>query len=377
MTSAVLLKGSFLMDADDPEKRIADLEGELVERKSGAHEPPASPDAEPSSGRFLAFAAAGTSTRLVVFVFAMWAAMMFLFAAVHAVLPESYENATMPISIGIWVVVGCVLYFGFPDLVGRARDRHVVICVTGDAVTVNPKRGEVRSFGDARLGRWDFWGGMAAGTALHLQRDAQSFVIGGRDHRTVARTPRQAPPTDRVQAWMWAADFDALLTMIGPRYWPDARASQREVPTRCLLIPKSAYGFGSPLPKPSIAVEVGEETISVISLNDSASVVSARLNQVRAQPAQWIFREGERGSRFPRVALVLRIPGMEMLCIGCPVARGLSWGRVPRRSSDRFSWRVDALDWQEPPPYWVSAADWLTLVDTFGLTPKLEDRATR
>jgi hypothetical protein len=275
------------------------------------------------------------------------------------------------------VIGGCALYFGFPDLVGRARRRKVVICVTGDELTINPRRGKVLSFGDAQLGLWDFQGGMTAGTALHLRRDAQSFVLGGRDHRIAARTRGEAPPTDRVQAWMWAADFDALLAMIGPRYRWDARGPEPEVPTRCLLIPKSAYGFGSPIPNPSIAVDVGEDAISVIHLNSGASVVSARLDQVRTQPAHYIFREGERGSRFPRVALVLRIPDMQMLSVGCPVARGLGWGRVPRESSDRFSWRVDTLDWQEPPAYWVSAADWLALVETFGLTPKLEDRARR
>ncbi|WP_029114550.1 hypothetical protein [Mycobacterium sp. URHB0044] len=365
------------MDAGDSEKRIADLEYQLAERQRRADLPPAIPDVAPTSGRFLAFAATGSSARLVSFVLGMWAASMFLFVAVHAVVPDAYSDASAPIAISIWVIGGCVLFFGFPDLVGRARRRNVVILVTGNEMTVNPTRGKVLSFDDARLGAWDFPGGMTAGTALHLRRDAQSFVLGGRDHRIAARTRREAPPTSTVQAWMWAADFDALLAMIGPRYWPDARGPEPEVPTRCLLIPKSAWGFDSSLPNPSIAVDVGEDAISVIHLNNSAPAVSAPLNRVRAQPAHWIFREGEKGSRFPRVALVLRIPDMETLSIGCPVARGLGWGRVPRESSDRFAWRVNTLDWQEPPAYWVSATDWLTLVETFGLTPKLEDRARR
>ncbi|MBE1548558.1 hypothetical protein GGC64_002582 [Mycobacterium sp. OAS707] len=365
------------MDADDSEKRIADLEHQLADGRRGTDLPSASPDVAPTSARFLAFAAPAGSGRMVAFVFGMWAVSMLLPVAVHAVVPHTYANASLAISIGIWAVGGCVLYFGFPDLVGRAPRRNIVISVTGDQLTITPNRGKVLSFGDAQLGPWDFWSGMRAGTALHLWRDAQSFVLGGRDHRMAARTGREAPPTNSVQAWMWPEDFEALLAMIGPRYWPDARTPEPEVPTRCLLIPRSAYGFSASLPSPRIAVDVGRDAISVIHLNNSASVGSARLGQVRAQAAHWIFREGEKGSRFPRVALVLRIPDMEMLSIGCPVARGLGWGRVPRESSDRFAWRVGTLDWQEPPAYWVSAADWLTLVETFGLTSKLEDRARR
>ena len=44
---------------------------------------------------------------------------MFFFVAVHAVVPDTYSNAGIPISIGIWVIGGCALYFGFPDLVGE------------------------------------------------------------------------------------------------------------------------------------------------------------------------------------------------------------------------------------------------------------------
>jgi hypothetical protein len=51
------------MDADDSEKRIADLEYQLAERQRGTDLPSASPDAAPTSGRFLAFAAPAGSGR--------------------------------------------------------------------------------------------------------------------------------------------------------------------------------------------------------------------------------------------------------------------------------------------------------------------------
>jgi hypothetical protein len=134
----------LLVEQDDPEQRVADLEHQLAERQRGADLPPASPDAAPTLGRFLASAAPGSSKRGLAFTFGMLAALMLLFVAVHAMVPrDTYSTAGIPICIGIWVIGGCVLYFGFPDLVGRARRRKIVICVTGDELTVNPRRGKV------------------------------------------------------------------------------------------------------------------------------------------------------------------------------------------------------------------------------------------
>ena len=39
----------------------------------------------------------------------------------------------------------------------------------------------------------------------------------------------------------------------------------------------------------------------------------------------------------------------------------------------RFSWRGEVSRPNERPPYVVSAADWLTLAEKFGLTPYLEE----
>jgi hypothetical protein len=370
----------LLVDQDDPEKRLAGLEDQPAERQRVADRLPVRPGESAALGRFVASAAPMTSRRRVTFIFGMFAAFMLLCLVFNFVIPADTSSiAGIPIFlilVGIWVIGGSALYFGFPDLVGRAPRRNVVIGVTGDGLTVNRRRGEVVSFSDAQLGPWDFSvGGMKAGMALHLRRGAQSFVLGGRDHRIANRTRLGAPPTDRINAWMWAADFDELLALVAPRYGWDLRGSEAGEPTRCLLIPKSASGFGNPIPNPTLGVDLGNNALSVIHLNTSAPVVSASLDQVTATPAQYVFHQGERGSSFPRVALVLRIPGMQMLSIGCPAARGLWWGNVPRRGADRFSWRVEAMDWQEKPAYWVSATDWLTLVEKFGLTSQLQDRA--
>ncbi len=187
--------------------------------------------------------------RVVAFAFGMWAAYILL-GIISTAVPPRDQMPTWLMLIGIWAIGGCALYFGFPDLVGRARRRHVVICVTGEGLTVNRRRSEVLSSSDAPLGPWDFQvGGMTAGAALHLRRDAQSFVLGGRDHRIGSRTRLEAPPTDKINAWMWAADFAELRALIGPRHGWDIRGSEPGEPTRCLLVPKSAKGVRWPHPE--------------------------------------------------------------------------------------------------------------------------------
>jgi len=61
----------------------------------------------------------------------------------------------------------------------------------------------------------------------------------------------------------------------------------------------------------------------------------------------------------------LRFPGMQPLSVGCrDTVGGLE---------QRFSWPRDVRQRvNEPPDFEVSGADWLTLVEKFGLTPYLQ-----
>jgi hypothetical protein len=61
----------------------------------------------------------------------------------------------------------------------------------------------------------------------------------------------------------------------------------------------------------------------------------------------------------------VRVPGLDPLRIGC---------RDAIRMDSRFRWRADAPVDSGRAAYVVSGGDWLTLVDTFGLTPLLEKR---
>jgi hypothetical protein len=94
---------------------------------------------------------------------------------------------------------------------------------------------------------------------------------------------------------------------------------------------------------------------------------------VTATPADWTFSD-RISSTMP--VLVVRGPGVQPLSIGCLDGIGV---RGPRFSFNpkgqyRFLWRGEVPKEKEP-AYWVSGADWLTLVEKLGLTSQLEDKA--
>jgi len=164
----------------------------------------------------------------------------------------------------------------------------------------------------------------------------------------------------------------------------DARGPASAEPTRCLLFPnpylaeqmgsfafRKHMRFQQSLSQPSLAVDVETDTIRVIDLNSEAPSASASLAQVTATPATFqpdSVTSGD-GSTYDYPAitgLVVRLPGVEPLTIGCLDLVGLEF---------RFSWRVDAPRPNERPAYVVSGGDWLALVEKFGLTPQLSDQA--
>src|SRR5262245_5512356 len=124
------------------------------------------------------------------------------------------------------------------------------------------------------------------GTALHLRCGTRRFVLGGRDHRISAGTRLDEPPEGYVDAWMWAAEFDELLTMVGRRSGLDVRRPAPGDPIRCLLFPNRLLvhqmGMWAIRAKqrllrssqPSLAIDVGADAISVIDPNTNALIAS-------------------------------------------------------------------------------------------------------
>jgi hypothetical protein len=283
-----------------------------------------------------------------------------------------------------------------------SRRRKIVISVTGDALTVSTRPGDVYAFSDAKLGTWGVTGGATMGTALHLQCGGRRFVLGGRDRRVSATTRLDAPdagyglPID-IDASLPAAQFDEILTMVGRRTGLDVRPPAPGEPTRCLLFTNSLkvqeigsfsfrkqQQFMRSLSQPRLAIEVGAEVIRLIDPRTNALITSVSPSQVIARPVVFRPVQGHHWL-FPTVGNVMSdvatdywstspgmrviVPGMSPLTIGCrDSVSGLNF---------RFSWTDDVPVEQERADYEVSGTDWLTLAEKFGLICSLETKGER
>jgi hypothetical protein len=287
------------------------------------------------------------------------------------------------------VVVGMVAY-----LFWRSR-RKYLITVASDGLTIDRRRDDVYSLDDAQLGPW-----VGMGVALHLHCGRHRFFLGGRDRRVGPATPLNAPPVWTVDAWLPESDFDELLSLGGHRSGSAARGPAPGEPTRCLLFPNpllmertGSLAFRKKrrlmrsLAKVQLFIDVDRDAIGVVEPSSNAVNASAPLSQVTATPATYQppSRGGYYGSLFESMevntatramsgyistspALAVCVPGMQPVTIGCRDFRGLT---------RRFSWPRNVPTTKDPPAYAVSAADWLTLAENFGLAPYLKDTASR
>jgi hypothetical protein len=391
----------LLTDHGDPEKRIADLEHRLAEQKRGADLPPAGPPDAAASRRFVVSAAPPSTKQMMKYTYVVMFGAMASLGAIYMAL--FLIGALLGAADTVMKVVSPVVFFAFLFLAMPAytlfqrrvnRKKTVLVDVGSGGLTVSSRPGDVFSFGEAQLGKWTLAGydGTTKGTALHLRSGRHRFVVGGQDHRVAAETPLDAPPVDSVDATMWASEFDELLTMVGRPRGLDVRGPVPGQPTRCVLTPNPARRYSSSFfgmfkntatalrlnanpPQASIAIDVSDEAVSVIDLKSNARLASAPLAQVSATPAASTRSVAYTGTLTTAV-LVVRVANSQLLTIGCPDFAGPphATGSGRTKLTYRFAWRGEVPSEQEP-AFVVSGADWLTLVEKFGLASQLEDRA--
>jgi hypothetical protein len=287
-------------------------------------------------------------------------------------------------SEGFTIVIAGLMALSIFTVAGTAyvwwRSRQkVLIGVTSDGLSVNQRR-NVFPVVDAKLGPW-----VNMGVALHLQCGSHRFVLGGRDRRIAPTTRLDAEPVQAVDAWLWANEFDELLAMSGGHSGHLREPALGEA-TRCLLFPNPylAEEMGSfafrkqhqlqrSLSKPSLVLDVDDDAMRVIDPNSDAVSASASRADVTATPAVFQADSVTSGDgstyNYPATpGLAVSVPGVKPLTIGCLDLAGAEF---------RFSWRGGSGRSNERPTYVVSAADWLALVEIFGLTPQVEDKAKR
>ena len=124
--------------------------------------------------------------------------------------------------------------------------------------------------------------------------------------------------------------------------------------------------------KRQLAVDMSQDAVSVIDPKNGARIAAAQPAQVTATPAAFTASSKRDKIGMSMPVLIVRVPGLQPLTIGCYERIGHAWNTSP--SNLRFWWR-GKVPWVKAPSYVVSAMDWLALVERFGLLPYLQDKA--
>ncbi|MFI5506254.1 hypothetical protein ACIA48_02210 [Mycobacterium sp. NPDC051804] len=335
---------------------------------------------------------------MIVGVFAFTGVLWALFFGMQSLTRDGSEWLQRVSAYGLQFGLLLLLFGGVYGWTRWSRRRKIVISATSDGLSVTTRPGDVYPFVDAKLGTWGITGGATMGTALHLHCGSKRFVLGGRDRRVSAGTRLDAPdagyglPID-VDASLSSDDFDQLLAIVSSRSGLDTRRPGADEPTRCLLFTNSLKlqeigsfslrkqrEFTRKLGRPQVAIDIGANSIRVIDPNTQSLLASVSPRQVSAQPV--VFRPVQRSHWIPSLThamsdaatnywstspgMRIAIPGMTPLTIGCrDTAMGLDF---------RFAWPDGVPTEQARADYEVSGTDWLTLVETFGLSSHLQAR---
>jgi hypothetical protein len=149
-----------------------------------------------------------------------------------------------------------------------SRRKKIIVSVTSDGLTVKYAAGRGVFVQRRETGHMGVTGGATMGTALHLHCRQHRFILGGRDRRVASGARLDAPDAGYgqsvdVDAWLSAAEFEEILTLVGRRSGLDVRPPAPGQPTRCLLFPNSLLvqemGSFAPTPLRPYVQELGSE----------------------------------------------------------------------------------------------------------------------
>jgi hypothetical protein len=281
---------------------------------------------------------------------------------VHA--PRYTGLIFMAVLLVAGVVIGGYMFW-------RSRQKYV-LAINGDSLTIAP-RGDTYSLADAQLSLWP-----NLGVALHLHSGGRRFILGGRDRQIGPATPLDAPAIQLVDARLPASEFDELLRLGGRAA---ARGPAPGEPTRCVLFPNSQtiansgpFAFRkkqrlvNSLGRAQLFIDVDNDAIRVIDPESHTVDATAAVSRITATALSYETRDVETNQVSRTPAASVSVPGVPPLTFGC------SYLAVSGR---RFSWSGRVLIVNEPPAYILSAADWLTLVEKFGLAANVNDAARK
>jgi hypothetical protein len=122
------------------------------------------------------------------------------------------------------------------------------------------------------------------------------------------------------------------------------------------------------LAREQLSIDVDNDTIRVIDPESHTVDATAAVSRITATALSYETRDVESSQVSKTPAVAMSVPGVPPLTFGCP---------YPERWERRFSWSGSVLIVEDPPAYILSAADWLTLVEKFGLAANVKDAARK
>jgi hypothetical protein len=160
----------------------------------------------------------------------------------------------------------------------------------------------------------------------------------------------------------------------------DESAASGDPILRCELVPLPQMHSGiftkAPPTSPPLALDVGiNDAIRVIDPKTNALIASASVAQVTATPARHRFAMSDDDPWHTDPLLIVTVPGLQPLRIR---PSPMKYGMFYIRGDYRYTWRdifggPDQPALADQPAYGVTEADWLTLVENFGLSSRVVD----
>jgi hypothetical protein len=115
-------------------------------------------------------------------------------------------------------------------------------------------------------------------------------------------------------------------------------------------------------------IDVANDTIRIIDPESHAVDASVPVSRIAATPLSYDTHDSESSRILKTPALMMSIPGRPPLTLA---------SRHLAISGQQFSWSGNVHIVNVPPTYELSAADWLTLIEKFGLAAKVNDAARK
>jgi len=132
----------------------------------------------------------------------------------------------------------------------------------------------------------------------------------------------------------------------------------------------------APPTPPALVLDMGiNDAIRVLDPATNALIASASTAQVTARPARHRFAMSDDDPWHTDPLLIVTVPGLQPLRIRpCPMKYGMFYVR----GDYRYTWRdifggADQPALADQPTYGVTEADWLALVEKFGLSSRVVD----